>query len=97
LKITYTTSFNETYARLEKRDLPSVIGMLLKPELRAEAFGKALRAPLENCKSIRTGAAGQLRVVYLFGKDEALLLNVGQRNNQEVYTHAAQLLEELDL
>lgn len=97
MKITYTTAFNESYARLEQKDLPSVISMLIKLELRADAFGKALRAPLENCKSIRTGAVGQLRIVYLFRKDEALLLNVGQRDNLEAYTHAAEVLEELDL
>jgi hypothetical protein len=63
LKITYTATSNESYARLEQKDLSSVLSMLVKLELR----------------------------------DEALLLNVGQRDNLEVYSHAAQLLEDLDL
>lgn len=97
MNIEETDYFKQTYLELGPADRAAVLGMLLKLESREEGFGKRLRSPLENCRSVRTGVVGQLRIVYRLLHSSAVLLVVGPRENLAVYTKATQVLDELDL
>lgn len=97
MKVTKSRQFRASYAAIADRDRVSVLSMLAKLEKAPMPIGKTLRVPLENCRSLRTGHRGQLRVVYLLDSDHVLLLVVGNRADLEVYSQAADVLMELGL
>lgn len=97
MKVTKSTQFRKSRRELASKDLVSVFSILNKLEQAPMPIGKTLRPPLENCRSLRTGHRGQLRIVYMLESDHALLLIVGARENLEVYSRAADILRELGL
>lgn len=97
MKVTKSSYFKKSRLDLASEDFVSVFSILNKLELSPVPIGKKLRPPLENCRSLRTGHRGQLRIVYLLRPDNALLLIVGARENLEVYSRAAVILRELGL
>ena len=59
--------------------------------------GKELSGPLHDCKSLRTGHHGRLRIVFSTAPKQPIqLLIVGPRERGIVYIQAIQVLKELE-
>ena len=92
MKIRQTQSFILALKKTAKRDRGSIHEALARLEKAEDFMGKRLRYPLDDCRSIRTGSFGQLRIIYQVLPERAKLLLVGERDGYQVYLEAARLL-----
>lgn len=79
-------------ATTSKQDRNAVFSSLDRLEASKVFIGKPLREPLQDCRAIRTGSYGQLRIVYQVMGSTARIIMIGPRDGSQVYLEAARLL-----
>ena len=92
-----TPAFTRAVRALDRAEQILVLKSVERISQSEQLVGKPLSGGLRNCRSIRTGHMGRLRVVYSTESGQVIrLLIVGPRERGVVYIQAVQVLKELE-
>jgi mRNA-degrading endonuclease RelE of RelBE toxin-antitoxin system len=92
-----TRAFTKAVSKLDRSEQILVLKTVERLKQTENEIGKPLTGDLHHCRSIRTGSAGRLRIVFRTETRQVLrLLVVGPRERGIVYIQAVQVIKQLE-